>query len=1351
MSPFDWVPPTLRIPLRRRRRQWRGNGHLHVETRDLSAGEMAAFAPVVVPALETMPGVEWAYVVAPLRRVVVGLAEPEPATPDVVAVIERAERESGVDRVGFARSGPEHPADVEPIARDFLALGADVVGLGFGLIGTARRFSPLPIEIDVAALISLVEGAPRIRHVVEHRVGFPAADLALGVANAFAQGLAQGPLGPVVDLAHRTLQYRELVARRRTWAEIEPALVGSRPGGALVEGVDHERVVPLPAGPIERHADQAWYASGAGFGVALIATRRVDRAIAALYAGLPKAARLGRESFAAEVGRLLSTRGLLVVNPIVLRRLDRVDRLLIDPAVDVADVVATASRLDLEPETAVSVDDARRLQRDGHVVAYAGHDPLLLAAADVALGLPEADRVAPWQADIVASDPVRDAFLLVCAIGAARKATRESVRIAVAGAGTAAFVAFGGVVPGTTHRATTVVNLAAATAMANGMRHALDLARLPEPRRAGGPAWHALDGDEVLAILGSARAGLDPEEAGRRRVPIAPAPPLPVVLVRSIVAELANPLTPVLAGGAALSTMVGALPDAIMVGGVMGANAVVGAAQRLRTERAIARLARVSRRAVTVRRGGEEVAVDSRSIVPGDVIRLYAGDTVPADCRILVDGHAEVDESSLTGESLPVVKHGGPVLTAVVAERTSMLYEGTSIAAGAVEAVVVAVGDDTEARRSLLIGGPTPETGVEARLRSLTALTIPAALLSGAGVVGAGLLRGVPLRETLGAGVSLAVAAVPEGLPVLATVAQLGAARRLSAHGALVRNPRAIEALGRVQVLCADKTGTLTEGRITLRLVSDGLTARPAEELTPGLDAVLAAARRATPSPAGDRDVAHPTDRAVLEATGVDVAGWQPVDELPFEPERGFHAVVGELHGERTLAVKGAPEVVLPRCTHRRGPEGTRAIEGEDQVRFEAEIRRLARMGLRVLAVAEREADRLRPLTEDRVARLVLLGFVALSDPPRPAAAAAIATLGRAGVDVMMITGDHPSTAEGVAAELGLLRGGDGDTVVTGQQLDALDDDALSTLVPHVRVFARVTPEHKVRIVRALQRAGRTVAMTGDGANDAPAIRLADVGIALGQRSTPAARDAADVFVTDERIETIVDAVAEGRAMWGSVRDAVALLLGGNLGELTFTLLGSMATGRPPLNARQLLLVNLLTDAAPAMAIALRPPGARAADAWLDEGPDVALGRALTQQILWRGGATAAGATTAWVVARASGRRRRASTVALVALVGTQLGQTLVAGGRDPLVALTAVGSSAVLAAIVQTPGLSQFFGCTPLGPVGWATATTSAAGATVGAVIAPRVAGRFLHGPVPEPVTPASQRPFPRAALVRG
>jgi magnesium-transporting ATPase (P-type) len=294
--------------------------------------------------------------------------------------------------------------------------------------------------------------------------------------------------------------------------------------------------------------------------------------------------------------------------------------------------------------------------------------------------------------------------------------------------------------------------------------------------------------------------------------------------------------------------------------------------------------------------------------------------------------------------------------------------------------------------------------------------------------------------------------------------------------------------------------------------------------------------------------------------------------------------------------------------------------------------------------------------------------------------------------------------------------------VITGPQLDALDDAGLDAVLPRVSVVARGTPAHKVRVVQAFQRLHRTVAMTGDGANDAPAIRLADVGIALGRRATPAARAAADLVVTDDRLETIISALVEGRGMWASVREALGILVGGNLGEIGFTVLGSALTGQSPLSARQLLLVNLLTDMAPAMAIALRPPAAAAVGTLLAEGPETSLGAALTHDITQRAVTTAGAATAAWTAARLTGRAGRARTVALAALVGSQLGQTVAVGGASPAVIASSVGSAAALAAVIQTPGLSQFFGCTPLGPVGWGIAGAAAAAATVSGPLAARL-----------------------------
>ncbi|GMU79423.1 MAG: hypothetical protein AMXMBFR46_22150 [Acidimicrobiia bacterium] len=298
--------------------------------------------------------------------------------------------------------------------------------------------------------------------------------------------------------------------------------------------------------------------------------------------------------------------------------------------------------------------------------------------------------------------------------------------------------------------------------------------------------------------------------------------------------------------------------------------------------------------------------------------------------------------------------------------------------------------------------------------------------------------------------------------------------------------------------------------------------------------------------------------------------------------------------------------------------------------------------------------------------------------------------------------------------------------MIRGVEHDHHDDAEREEVLPEVEIIARTTPLQKVRIVEAYQRAGHAVAMTGDGANDAAAIRLADAGIALGGRGTAAARAAADVVVVDDRIETIVDSIAEGRAMWDSVRDAVAILVGGNLGELGFILVGAAVTGRSPLNPRQLLLVNLLTDMAPALAIALREPPDRDMSALLSAGPDASLGGALTRQIAVRAGTTAAGASLAWVLASISGTPTRARTVGLVALVGTQLGQTLVIGRRSPLVLAATGVSVAVLVAVVQTPGVSQFFGCRPIGPLGWAIATGSAVGATGASVAVPWALGRI-------------------------
>ncbi|MFY1587699.1 HAD-IC family P-type ATPase [Micromonospora sp. WMMD734] len=961
----------------------------------------------------------------------------------------------------------------------------------------------------------------------------------------------------------------------------------------------------------------------------------------------------------------------------------------------------------------------RALQRDGAVVMLVSGDRVALAASDCGLGTAGPDDLPPWGAHLLVGTDLRIVALLIEAAGVARRMTGQNIRLAMAGTGLGALGAFTAAVPQLPDRSLFAVNGAAAVAFANGVWRAR---RLPGPDGSPAPAataWHLMPVPTVLRHLDTGPNGLTDAEAQRRhRVDPDPSGG-PVGLFRAFVDELANPLTPVLAAGAVLSAAFGSLVDAALVGGVVGGSALVGAVHQRNTDRALAELLSRSAVTATVLRDGVERVTAAEDLVPGDVVLLGPGDAVPADCRVLTADGLEADESSLTGESLPVPKGAAPVVAAALADRSSMVYEGTTVATGRGTAVVVATGSATESGRSLALARQAPpESGVEARLGRLTRSAVPLAVASAVAVAGAGLLRGVPLGQTAATAANLAVASVPEGLPFLVSAAQLAAARRLAEHGALVRNPRTIEALGRVDVLCFDKTGTLTEGRLLLAGVGDGERFAPVDRLDDGLRRVLAAGLRATPDAADPQELPQHTDRAVrygarqaetTEQTGA--AGWAAVGGLPFEPSRGYHATVGRAADGLLLSVKGAPETVLPRCGAWRRPDGRdEPLDDERRERLHTVLADRAGAGHRILAVAECRAGAA-TVTDDEVRGLVFVGFLALADGIRDSAAPAVRRIRQAGVHTIMITGDHPATAEAIASAIS--PDADGQRVVTATDLDQWDDAEIGERLGRTDVVARCTPAHKVRIIQALQKCGRTVAMTGDGANDAPAIRLADVGIALGQRGTPAARAAADLVVTDDRLETIIATLVEGRAMWSSVRHALSILVGGNLGEIAFSVLSAAVTGRSALNGRQLLLVNLLTDLAPALAIAVRPPDADHTDGLLREGPDASLGGTMTREIGLRAAATTLGATAGWTVARWTGRERRAGTVALVSLVGTQLGQTVLAGGTSPTVLASTAASVGVLAAVVQTPGVSQFFGCTPLGPVGWTIAAGSALGAT--------------------------------------
>ncbi|HEY0399260.1 MAG TPA: cation-translocating P-type ATPase, partial [Acidimicrobiia bacterium] len=454
---------------------------------------------------------------------------------------------------------------------------------------------------------------------------------------------------------------------------------------------------------------------------------------------------------------------------------------------------------------------------------------------------------------------------------------------------------------------------------------------------------------------------------------------------------------------------------------------------------------------------------------------------------------------------------------------------------------------------------------------------------------------------------------------------------------------------------------------------------------------------------------------------------WEELTEVPFQSQRKFSAALGRTPNKVRMVIKGAPEVLLPRCSHVRDDQGKRPLDRAHRARSATAVHDLAAQGLRVLAVARRNVGDVGESVPDAeeladLGDLTLLGFIALADTTRPEAAATVAALQDGGIRPVMITGDHPVTARTIAGRLGIPA----TDIMTGPELADLDEQTRIARVRQASVFARVSPEQKLQIVGTLQQDGRVVAMAGDGANDAAAIRLGDVGIGMAAKGSTSARTAADLVLTEPDVSLVIDALVEGRAMWRRVRDAVAVLVGGNVGEIAFTLVGTALAGHAPISTRQFLVVNMFTDLLPSMALALAPTPAEPAErsALLAAGPP-SLGTPLLRDIALRGTITSASALVAWQIGRLTGSRQRAGTMALATLVGAELGQTLLLGGRDPLVLATSLGSAAVLAAVIQLPGVSSFLGSTPMGPAAWSVVLGASAAAAIASATLPRLLPR--------------------------
>lgn len=1364
---------------------WRAGARVHLALRPLErvrpAGGTAQRARQVARALAERPDVLVAYWDQGLARLVVTAAGEEAADRVVEHAADLAERH------GLALSGGDveettHPADPAGVRAAVAALAADGMGVGVALTAYALR---LPRSPRLAtAVVTLLRENPHCRAWLRARLGDSRMDLALAGANALAHGTGQTPTALVLDGALRACQVAETVARAAAFDAVHDQLCA--PGRVSVPADGASRP-PLRESPAQEYADHAFAGSLLGAAATLLVKHNGTEAAEAVLAGSPKAARYGPAAFHALLSAALARKGVLVRDPDRLRRLEMAGTVVLDAGVLRTDegeadpwaepVLDAARRAGLrvvlvedpalEDFTGLAdqVVDARRPLDDvvyeaqgdpGAVLAVARvrsadeHDVLAgLCAADIALALTDREGAVVWGADILALHGLPDVWRVLTAIPAARTVGRHAQTLARSGAALSGLlVAIGesrgargrlAALPGLRHAP---VDVGAASALLSGARAALGVAaaRPPDPRPR--VHWHELDPEQVRERLGQEPAAESAEPdgltgrvrkaaAGAARHPLAAPARWTYRLGRAVRGELQDPLTPVLAVGSAASAILGSVVDALLVVGALDLNALVGGIQQLRAEQALSGLvAEQQRKARLVPPGAEAPAggirtVDAGELRPGNEIQLKTDDVVPADARLLWQDGLEVDESALTGESLPVEKQTDPTPHAVVADRRCMVFEGTTVVAGQGRAVVVDTGEHTEAARAVHLAARTPPAGgVQARLRELTRKALPLTLAGGGAVTGIALLRGAPIREAVSGGVAVAVAAVPEGLPLVATVAQLAAARRLSRGGVLVRTPRTLEALGRMDTICFDKTGTLTENR--LRLVrtcdADG-TVRAVDD--PGSAGTVRAAARACPQADGDAEQpVHATDEAVLAAAGPD-PDWTQLVYMPFEAARGYAAAVGRSgDGPPVLVVKGAPETVLPACS---GP-CTHASEAAHN---------LAADGLRVLAVAERRLgadEQETDVLEQDLRELEFTGLLALSDVPRETSTALVEGLQNSGVRPVMLTGDHPQTARAVAADLGWSE----DTVVvTGDELAAADRAARARMLRDAGVVARVAPEQKLQVVEALRDAGRVVGMVGDGANDAAAIRAADIGVGISARGSAAARNAADIVLTDEDLTVLIAAVGEGRALWHSVADAIAILIGGNAGEVGFGLLGTLMGGRAPLSTRQMLMVNLFTDLFPSMAVAVtekdEKPGAEGVRGGSPEDASAVLGTPLLRQIRHRALTTCLGAVAAWLVGRFTpGTARRSSTMALCGVVGTQLVQTWLDRRESTLVQLTCLGSAVALAVVVQTPGVSQAVGCTPLGPLAWAGVVTAISLAVAGQRVLPRLeetVGRLLPG----------------------
>ena len=635
--------------------------------------------------------------------------------------------------------------------------------------------------------------------------------------------------------------------------------------------------------------------------------------------------------------------------------------------------------------------------------------------------------------------------------------------------------------------------------------------------------------------------------------------------------------------------------DSLIILAIVVCNAVIGTVQEVRADRAIQALKKLSSPHAWVIREGRRQRVESSQLVPGDLVVLQAGDLVPADLRLLKSAELKIEESALTGESVPAEKDAGAHCpgNAPLGERKNMAFASTGVASGAGVGVVAATGMDTAMGRiaHMLEHEQSPQTPLQQRLKRMGKVMGVGVILICAVIFLLGLFQQRPPLEMFMIAISLGVAAIPEGLTAVVTIVLAMGIKRMAQKRAIVRHLPAVETLGSTQVICSDKTGTLTQNKMTVVAFS---SARGEERLdSPAAQFALELATLCSDAQeVGEKITGDPTETAFLRACKRgkgELEGCYPrVGEIPFTSARKRMTTAHRLpEGGFRLIAKGAPDVLIARCTQLLQGGEIRPLTGAMKAKLLSDNSRLAERALRVLAVAYRDVSALPSDDRESESQLIFCGLIAMEDPPRPGVKEAVTQCKRAGILPVMITGDHAATALAIGQRLGIAESSS--QVMTGPELDRLDDGALSKKVFQYRIFARVSPEHKVKLVRAFQQRGMVVAMTGDGVNDAPALKAADIGCAMGKNGTEVAQSAADMVLTDDDFSTIVAAVREGRGIYQNIRKTVHFLLSCNIGEILVVFVAFLLRAPTPLLAIQLLWVNLVTDSFPALALGADP------------------------------------------------------------------------------------------------------------------------------------------------------------------